>query len=279
MKITDVFSKVDTVSTEKAKKIIQDMKDPGVELIDVREPEEYEDGHLPGAKLVPLSHILESMKELDSSKTVLAYCRSGNRSRSAAALMRTHGFDDIYSIEGGISAWNGLVASGSYEAGIFLLEGKETFEDFIALAWKLEDATRRFYQQARACVSEGDARQVFTALVNAEQKHKQKLIDAYKEVKTSDIAEGVLVDDNEEGYMESGISLEEAVAWLRQKDRNLPEILEYSMQLETNSLDLYTRMMSRIENENAKKVFSILIQDEKLHLERLGRLLGNKFKG
>jgi rhodanese-related sulfurtransferase len=58
MKIADIFSPVKLVNVNEAKKLIEEKKEGEVALIDVREPEEYENGHLPGAQLVPLSSLL-----------------------------------------------------------------------------------------------------------------------------------------------------------------------------------------------------------------------------
>jgi rhodanese-related sulfurtransferase/rubrerythrin len=278
MKIADIFSPVKSVNVNEAKKLIEEKKEGEVALVDVREPEEYEDGHLPGAQLVPLSSILEKLQELDSSKTTVTYCRSGNRSRSAAALMKTKGFSRAYSMDGGILAWKGLVATGDYKSGLFLLEGKETVEELISLAWSLEDGTRMFYEQTRDVVSDSEAKQIFTSLIKAEQKHKENLLNAYRQLQGEDISEEQFIKDTAKGYMESGIAVQDALSWLKDKKRELQGLLEFSMQIETNSLDLYSKIISQIEDEKAKNVFHGLIEDEKSHLSRLGRLLGSTIK-
>jgi rhodanese-related sulfurtransferase len=219
MKIADIFSPVKSVNVNEAKKLIEEKKEGEVALVDVREPEEYEDGHLPGAQLVPLSSILEKLQELDSSKTTVTYCRSGNRSRSAAALMKTKGFSRAYSMDGGILAWKGLVATGDYKSGLFLLEGKETVEELISLAWSLEDGTRMFYEQTRDVVSDSEAKQIFTSLIKAEQKHKENLLNAYRQLQGEDISEEQFIKDTAKGYMESGIAVQDALSWLKDKKR------------------------------------------------------------
>jgi rhodanese-related sulfurtransferase/rubrerythrin len=278
MKIADIFSWVKLVNVNEAKKLIEEKKEGEVALIDVREPEEYENGHLPGAQLVPLSSLLEKLQGLNPSKTTVTYCRSGSRSRSAAALMKTKGFREVYSLEGGVLAWKGLVATGGYEAGLFLLEGRETVEELISLAWSLEDGTRMFYEQARDVVSDADAKQVFTSLIKAEQKHKENLLNAYRQLRGGDISEEQLMKDTAKGYMESGIVVQEALSWLKDKEGELQDVLEFSMQIETNSLDLYSKILSQTGDEKVKNVFHVLIEDEKIHLSRLGRLLGSTIK-
>jgi len=83
----------------------------GVEIIDVRTPEEFAEGHLPGADLIDISapDFVPRIEALDRSATYFVYCRSDNRSGQATALMADLGFESIYELEGGTVAW---LASG-----------------------------------------------------------------------------------------------------------------------------------------------------------------------
>jgi rhodanese-related sulfurtransferase len=78
---------------------------PGVQLVDVRQPEEYAEGHLKGAKLLPLGELEGRLGELDKSKPVLLYCRSGKRSTKALALVTAAGFK-AEQLDGGVLAWD-----------------------------------------------------------------------------------------------------------------------------------------------------------------------------
>ena len=78
---------------------------PDVLLIDVREPEEYQAGHIPGAVLMPLRELPSHLDEIPKDKTVVAVCRSGNRSAKAADFLRQTGFDNIHNMQGGMLAW------------------------------------------------------------------------------------------------------------------------------------------------------------------------------
>lgn len=76
-------------------------------VIDVREPAEYKTGHIPNAMNVPMSSLGASIKQLQKHKDrplVLA-CRSGNRSVTAAMMLRKQGFAQVYSLGGGMTAW------------------------------------------------------------------------------------------------------------------------------------------------------------------------------
>ncbi len=91
------------VKIEQAEKQLAD----GAQLLDVRTKEEWDEGHLKGAKLVTVTEdgFLEKAKAaLDPKKAVVVYCRSGRRSAMAAQQLRAAGFT-VYDLDGGITAW------------------------------------------------------------------------------------------------------------------------------------------------------------------------------
>jgi len=75
------------------------------EIVDVREPWEYQQGHVPGAVLIPLGQLSMRMNELNPERPVAVICATGNRSQSAAALLGQKGFKTVYNVAGGTSAW------------------------------------------------------------------------------------------------------------------------------------------------------------------------------
>lgn len=78
-------------------------------LVDVRRPEEYRDGHIPGSINVPLQHIEEIDLEVsDMSTPLFVYCRSGARSRQATAMLQEMGYEEVHNI-GGILDYKGKV--------------------------------------------------------------------------------------------------------------------------------------------------------------------------
>ncbi len=73
-------------------------------LVDVREPDEYVAGHVPGAVLIPMSQLANRMGEIDKTSPVFVICASGNRSSAMTDLLRAAGFDAV-SVAGGTGAW------------------------------------------------------------------------------------------------------------------------------------------------------------------------------
>jgi molybdopterin/thiamine biosynthesis adenylyltransferase/rhodanese-related sulfurtransferase len=76
------------------------------ELIDVREPFEYEIARIDGATLIPLGEISERLDELSGEQPIVVHCHSGKRSAQAVGLLQQHGFTKVYNLEGGIDAWS-----------------------------------------------------------------------------------------------------------------------------------------------------------------------------
>ncbi len=74
-------------------------------VVDVREPWEFQQGHVPGAMLIPLGQLSARVSELDPKKPVAVICASGSRSQSAAALLGQKGFKTVYNVSGGTGAW------------------------------------------------------------------------------------------------------------------------------------------------------------------------------
>jgi len=76
-----------------------------LEIIDVREPYEWQIGHIPGARLVPLARIPQEIQGLDKKRTIILYCKVGARSMHAARQLANAGASDVRNLSGGIIRW------------------------------------------------------------------------------------------------------------------------------------------------------------------------------
>jgi sulfur-carrier protein adenylyltransferase/sulfurtransferase len=91
---------------------VQDMKQAleqpglGIQVIDVREPEEHRLAHVKGVELLPLSSLAQRYRELDPAKTYYLHCKLGGRSMKALEFLRQQGFQKVKSVAGGITAWS-----------------------------------------------------------------------------------------------------------------------------------------------------------------------------
>ncbi len=92
------------VSPEKAQALIQE---EDVKVLDVRTPQEFAEGHIPGATLIPLQELEGRLGELEKDGNYVVVCRSGNRSTQASEILAENGFTNIHNMNGGMSQWTG----------------------------------------------------------------------------------------------------------------------------------------------------------------------------
>ncbi|HEX6569958.1 MAG TPA: rhodanese-like domain-containing protein, partial [Acidimicrobiales bacterium] len=79
--------------------------EPGLQIVDVRNPSEQETGVVPGAVRIPLARLLDRHRELDPTAPTVVYCAGGYRSSIAASLLRSRGFTQVADLQGGYDAW------------------------------------------------------------------------------------------------------------------------------------------------------------------------------
>jgi len=178
-------------------------------------------------------------------------------------------------MEGGIRAWKGWVAEGAPESGMAYFPSAARPEELMALAWYLEDGSQKFYSELASTRNEGGAGNLYEELARAEEGHKASLVNLYKELSgpASGLGfPGTVISPGSEGaVMEGGVKLSEALAWTKGKE--MTEIIEFSIALESSSYDLYLKMERQMKESAAAGVFRLLSGEEKQHLERLSALL------
>ncbi|WP_243386360.1 rhodanese-like domain-containing protein [Bacillus kexueae] len=82
------------------------------QLIDVREPNEYEGGHILGARNIPLSQLRQRYQEIRPDKPVYLYCQNTVRSGRAAQMLKRKGYKELYNLQGGFKKWTGKIKKG-----------------------------------------------------------------------------------------------------------------------------------------------------------------------
>ncbi|TLP81041.1 rhodanese-like domain-containing protein [Maribacter sp. ACAM166] len=88
-------------------------KDSNAVILDVRTNEEIEDGIIPNSINLDIykgQEFINELEKLDKSKNYYVYCRSGNRSGQACAIMKSVGFENSYNLQGGFMNWEGETA-------------------------------------------------------------------------------------------------------------------------------------------------------------------------
>lgn len=95
--------------------IEQKAQDPDAVILDVRTDEEVAEGFIEGAIHIDIyggQAFLDALEELDKSKSYFVYCRSGNRSGQACAIMASKGFEKTFNLIGGVMEWEGPLVEG-----------------------------------------------------------------------------------------------------------------------------------------------------------------------
>lgn len=264
------FKPVKSVSTEELRRVLREAESDAYCLIDVRQPAEYEEKHIPGAKLVPLGELQTHLPKADASKLTYVYCRSGNRSRSAVGMFNGAGFDNVYNVEGGILAYNGLVAIGPPEAGVFCFPDNMSPDALVAMAWYVEDGSQRFIAAMQDRMQNQDAQAVFSELFEFKRSHKNDLHDLFKKIAAPDTVSGFpesVLPHPPADVMAGCVSVPEAVSW--SEGKLATDIFDLMMSLEANTLDLYLKLGRQVASESARSVFMALSEKQKDHFGTL----------
>lgn len=77
----------------------------GASFVDVREPDEWDEGHIPGALHIPLGELPERLSELPAESDLILVCRSGGRSAAATEFLLRSGYPRVANLAGGMLAW------------------------------------------------------------------------------------------------------------------------------------------------------------------------------
>ena len=273
MRWKKLFTPVENLDTEETRKYMEDHEEGAYTLLDVRQPKEYEQSHIPGAKLIPVAQLSDRLDELDPNKPVVVYCAVGGRSRAAAQLLAGKGFDDVFNVKGGIKAWEGRTAVTPVDLGELELTGDETVSDIIILIYAMEAGLETFYEQASQKMAEPRVKELLKKLAGIEVRHQEKLQDLFLTLNPDSKEMERFKASADSKIMEGGFDM---TAFLDQNQAAMQSaegVLDIAMMLETHGLDLYLRYAQETRTEESKKVLLNLAEEEKAHLRALGELL------
>jgi len=258
---------------DQARELMGEKPHDEITFLDVRQPNEYEAGHLPGAKLIPLPNITSRLGEIDPDKATVVYCAVGGRSRIAAQMIAAQGFSDVYNLSGGFKAWKGEAALGSEEKGLELFTGNESVEETLVVAYCLEEGLQDFYQEMQTRVKNSDARELFQKLSEIEVKHQNRILEEYSEITEKPITREEFEKNIVVNTLEGGLTTEEYANLFHPDWESVTDIIEVAMSIEAQALDLYLRASDRSGDPQSQKVLRQIADEERTHLAQLGKLI------
>lgn len=242
-------------------------------LLDIRQPEEYEESHLPGSRLIPLPLLPSSLDELDPGKDTIVYCSMGGRSAAAAQFLAIRGFEHVFQVQGGLDAWEDLTADGATEFHLEFIQGSESAEEAARIAYRMEKGLEQFHRAAMDRTGSAEVKSLLQKLARAEESHMHKLLELLQSLGSEPEPAG-----DADYRMEGGLDIHEFLDRNEHYLQSPRGCLEMAMMIETQALDLYLRMGQACKDTRAGEVFFRIGDEEKSHLTALGDLLGNELK-
>ncbi len=273
MRWKQFFTPVQSVDMDQAQGLINNTSAQNLNIVDVRQHKEYEQGHIPGSRLVPLPELGSRLNELDPEKSTLLYCAAGGRSRAAAQILTGQGYKSVYNLTGGYTAWKGESAAGPESTGLAIFSGSESLKDLIVVAYGLEHGLQELYGLMHSKVNHREALLLFEKLAMIEGKHKERLFREYQKLDVN-VAD---IQDFEEQVvprvLEGGFSTEEVLNRMQPVQDSVEKILDLAMSIEVQALDLYQRAADRQPDKDGQVFLQQLVDEERSHLVQLGRLM------
>jgi rubrerythrin len=194
----------------------------------------------------------------------------------AAQYLNGRGFREVYSLEGGIKAWQGMKAVGPMELSLELVRGDESPAEMIEMAYGMEETLQRFYLLIGKEMGEGETKALLKNLGEVEERHKQILMTRYSELKSDDPEGLQKLTARLPQVMEGGFKFSDFLSRNEEHLKTAPDVLMMAMMIETQALDLYLRFALKTIEASTKEVLYRIGDEEKAHLSSLGKLLEKK---
>ncbi|MBB6448445.1 rhodanese-related sulfurtransferase [Geomicrobium halophilum] len=105
-------SEKDGIAQWDQEEVAKKLDDESITFVDIREPEEYNEGHIPGVPLLPMGEVPDHIDGMDKEKTHVFICRSGTRSQKVAQYAKQQGLDRAINFDGGMLSWDGDTKTG-----------------------------------------------------------------------------------------------------------------------------------------------------------------------
>jgi len=250
-------------------------------LIDVRQPAEYAQGHIPGSKHIPLGQLDAALPSLTSGQNpeqaLVFYCAAGRRSQMAARMALDSGRGaSVYNLEGGFNAWHGLALPGAPKLALFGQTPETSAPvDLLLTAIDLEKAAETLYLTLRAAASNPIVCELMDQLAPMEKNHARLvygfLKEAWRPAERGELADFETLYASLPGkILEGGRSADALAPWIEQaKSGYCLELAELALEIEATAYDLYRNLADQRRDARHRDVFLLLAEQEKSHAKLL----------
>jgi sulfur-carrier protein adenylyltransferase/sulfurtransferase len=262
------------ITAAELRQYIQAHHEKSYQLVDVRQPSEYQNAHIPGARLLPLPELVQAPERLPADRDLIFYCHSGGRSAAAAMLVEEEGGDAarLYNLAGGIMAWEGALLADQPRIALF---DDLPVAAMLETAMNLEKGALRFYTGAHQRYAGQPWAGLLDQLAQAETGHARIVYRFLKKAMPDDTDFETRFEQLSGEILEGGIMLQDLLAALPPPDkRACLAVIELALKVENAAYDLYRSMADRTRFDQAREAFLSLAQAEKAHMRTLIDAIG-----
>jgi rhodanese-related sulfurtransferase/rubrerythrin len=269
---------VRAISPEQLREFMDAREEGTYSLVDVRQPEEYQREHLPGALLIPVPELETRLHELAAGQDVVFYCRSGARSSAAALIAQDSGLirGSIFNLEGGITAWDGGSIGSMPRVEVFA--GIRNAGDLLMKALEMEKAAYILYATVRASTDRDMICELMDTLIGVEEAHAKVVYKYLAQYWTDGSGElppfEQLFEMLNGRILEGGLCVDELQPWIRGAlAGECMELADLALEVELNAYDLYRTLARHAAGTggtygfgaDAELIFLNLASQEKHH--------------
>lgn len=258
------------ISTEQLKEYIKTHNENDYMIIDVRQPEEYSQSHIPGAKLIPFPLIGTEKETLPTGVDLVFSCRSGARSKAAAMLtaQTAKNIKQVYNHWGGILAWDEKTVSDFPR--VQALGRKNDFDDMLLTAMDLEKGAWNFYKTILEKYTHEPFSDAIEYLSLAEADHAEALYNILTKKRSNLPGFDDMFHSLKGDILEGGVSLADAINRLEDIEHGSAiNILDLALDIEYSAFDLYRTAADLVDDTEIKRIMVGIANGEKSHIKKL----------
>lgn len=255
------------ISAPELQEMLQTKGNPPL-LIDVRQPQEYKAGHIPGALLFPLGQVELVRPLLNESRSIVVYCRSGKRSLAAAGILCRLGFPQIFSLKGGIMGWDAELIKGPPQETLSPTETKSIM-DILLTAMEKELTAHRLYTEELENEHTTTLNNLLQNLANREKEHLSLIYQKYLSYTEKQNLPQKSLEVLQQEILAANVQEKETIPSFKSRE----DLLEMAIQQEFFAYDFYRTSAEQIKDSDLQGLLFELSFEERNHAASLLKLI------